>query len=218
MVKLLLPIIFIIALLCIGGVVILEMDANMPQTAAPEVLPQFNDRLVYIGGEYGGFQPLTPYKLQSDDNITYQVFDSFIMAYNPAAPEDAQVYYVSIGQYFKLENMPSTYRVADPGPQAKLRYYNDVAIWTDAYAIMDKFPNLLGKPLTPLLYNTTTAKLEQYFENAGLTRDANGGPKDLKFLPYGLWFLAFGPNQTGLSRQDIRDATSKAPQIGRAHV
>jgi len=210
MVKLLLPIIFIIALLCIGGVVLLEVDANLPQIAAPEVFPLFSEKMAPLQA-FEGDLPLTPYATQAADNITYQIFKGYILAYNPALPLDAQFFLVPIGEFFNLENMPSTYRVADPGPQANLRYYDGIAIWSEAYPLIDRFPNLLGKPLTPLLFNQSTGMLEQYFQNTGLTRSVDGKLYELKFLSYGLWWHAYGPSQTGLTKIDILNLIGENP-------
>ena len=130
---------------------------------------------------YGGLEVFGPAiaKASLEGEMLIQYTEAAMMIYDPQA---------SITQRFRLAPLGSSIAIREPQvPQPQDGNY----IYRDGHIIQPVFAqeylrleNILGKPLTEGYENYEYRRMEQLFENMGLTYDLASGK--IGFLPYGV--------------------------------
>ncbi len=196
MIRKMIPFLFMIGLIFIAAIVILQNDQSNIASQPLAINPAYEQMLGFLK-DLGQISPVTNAMTQSADKVTYQIFDPFILAYNPAAPADQQVYVVPIARHFKLGKLPSTLIPVDQPQRDNMRVSDGIRLWDELFPILDKYGKLIGKPLTPLVYNQETDSYEQYFETMGFYRKQSDPSGQIKLLHYGKWWYFLSASNDG---------------------
>jgi hypothetical protein len=116
--------------------------------------------------------------------IYYQYTSAVVMVYDPNAPSSFQRYRLApLGLEMGISDPPNT------GPERDgYLYMNGHRIWEEVIPLYGRFGgNIVGVPLTGVLYNPELRRYEQYFENMGFFRLENDPNKTIRLLAYGAW-------------------------------
>lgn len=166
---------------CENGNKAASMAESSSVFAVGEVFENFYAQL---GGEESLGPCISP--VFTRGSVQYQYTVAALLVYDPNAPLVQRYRLWDIGNSLALEGAGKP-QAGDPS----LIDLGGYLIWEEVVPIYKKLgAQILGRPLTGLLFNRERGRYEQFFENAGFYRNWADAPGEVAWLPYGSWICA----------------------------
>jgi hypothetical protein len=134
---------------------------------------------------------ITPIK--EIEGVTYQILMHYVVGFDPGRPVVQQLFIYPIGRQWKLDPLPSSLIPVNQTERQDALFINGIRVWDLLIAYFGNGnygEDLIGAPITPLVYNQEKDRYEQYFEKMGFFQ-LRGDPSETVYLmPYGAWWFS----------------------------
>jgi hypothetical protein len=119
------------------------------------------------------------------NGVYYQYTLAYLMVYNPDAPVGQQYRIFPLGRDLKIDQKP-----AQVSLESDL-VVEGYVIWQELVPLYRLYgANLIGPPITELLYNKDQNRFEQYFTNMAFYRYVDSREGNIGLMPYGAWYCS----------------------------
>ncbi len=214
MIKKIFALLVLLTIIVSALVILSEFNFAPEQPQGATIDPDFTE-IASVLKSLDQVTAITDAIIQKADGIKYQAVDVAILAFNPAKP-DQKAYLVPIAKYFELGTLPASLTPVDQAERADKRISDGIRIWDELFPILDKYSKYIGKPLTPLVFNSENDTYQQYFESLGFYRNRTDPPGKIHLLPYGYWWYpktATGPTPGPIGIPTIFSVTQAENRI-----
>lgn len=135
-----------------------------------------------LGGQNALGPAISPVFLH--DGVVYQYVVAVLMAHDSTLPFGQQTHLAPLGLDMGISELP----VPQP-KQTEERYVGGHIISKDFVPFFDRFggEDVVGEPLSEIIYDSEKKRFEQFFENLGFYRLENEPTNSVHLLAYGAW-------------------------------